>query len=115
MVQVDAVLEDVQDGDHVLGDAGVQQRQDPAVGAQLGDLSHDELVDVRGQLGGMRSKCAGNLRDVLGDGRSCLVHSRMVRRLLCRVTGRGWTVERPCGGDDAPIAGPGKAEWFGWD
>jgi hypothetical protein len=24
MVQLDAVLEDVQDGDHVLGDAGVQ-------------------------------------------------------------------------------------------
>jgi len=47
-VQVDAVLEDVEHGGDVLSDAGLQQCEDSAVGAQLGDLPHDELVDVRG-------------------------------------------------------------------
>jgi hypothetical protein len=47
VVQVDAVLEDVEHGSHVLRHAGFQQGQDPVVGAQLGDFPDDEGVDVR--------------------------------------------------------------------
>jgi hypothetical protein len=55
------VLEDVQHRGHVLGDAGLQQREDPAVGAQLGDLPDDGRVDVRGQLGAVGSQRAGDV------------------------------------------------------
>jgi hypothetical protein len=78
-VQVDAVLEDVQHGGHVLGDAGLQQRQDPAVGLQLGDVPHDQLVDVRRQLGGAGGKRPGDVGGVLGNGGTCSLHRRMVR------------------------------------
>src|SRR6266702_589235 len=67
-VQVDAVLEDVQHGGHVLPDAGFQQREDPPVGAQLGDLPHDQVVDIGGQLTGARGKCTGDLRGALCNG-----------------------------------------------
>jgi hypothetical protein len=81
IVQVDAVLEDVQHGGHVLGHTCFQQRQDPVVAAQLGDVPHDELVDVHRQLGGVGGKRAGDLGGVLGDGRTCSLHGRIVRRL----------------------------------
>src|SRR5215831_9628874 len=47
VLQVDAVLEDVQHGGYVLADAGLKQLQDPPVAAQLRDLFHDQPVDVR--------------------------------------------------------------------
>jgi hypothetical protein len=81
IVQVDAVLVDVQHGGHVLGHTCFQQRQDPVVAAQLGDVPHDELVDVHRQLGGVGGKRAGDLGGVLGDGRTCSLHGRIVRRL----------------------------------
>jgi hypothetical protein len=91
IVQVDAVLEDVQHGGHVLGHTCFQQRQDPVVAAQLGDVPHDELVDVHRQLGGVGGKRAGDVGGVLGDGGTCSLHRRMVRRLL-------WMLPRPTAG-----------------
>jgi hypothetical protein len=47
VLQVDAVLDDVQHGGYVLADAGLKQLQDPLIAAQLRDLFHDQPVDVR--------------------------------------------------------------------
>jgi hypothetical protein len=67
IIRVDAVLEDMQRGGDILGDAGLQQCEDSAVAAQLGDLPHDELVDVRRQLGGAGGKRRGDVCGVLGN------------------------------------------------
>jgi hypothetical protein len=82
VVQVDAALEDVEHGGHVLGDAGFQQGEDPAVGAQLGDFPDDEGVDVRRHLGAVGGKRAGDVGGALGNGWTCLIHGGIVRRLL---------------------------------
>jgi hypothetical protein len=95
----EVVLEDVQDGGHVLADAGLQQVQDQTVGAQLGDLAHEELIDVGRQLGGVGGKRPGDLGGALDNGRACSVHGRIVRptgadstprRTVVRCKGRPW-------------------------
>src|SRR6266536_2428165 len=89
MVDVDAVLKDVQQRGHVLPDTGFQQREDPAIGTQLRDLPHDQVVNVRGQLCGAEGKRAGDVGGALCHGWTRSVHRRIVRRRLqsCPVTG----------------------------
>ena len=71
---VDAVLEDVQRRRHVLSDAGFEQRHDPEVGPQLGNLPRDQVVDLRGQFSGAGDERAGDVRGALCNGWTCSVH-----------------------------------------
>ena len=54
--------------------------QDPLIVAQLRDIPHDQLVDVRGDLPGARNKRFRDLRDAVRDGLTRPVHRRIVRR-----------------------------------
>jgi hypothetical protein len=46
VLEVEAVLYDVQRGGHVFPNAGFEQRQDPPIALQLRDFPHDQLVNV---------------------------------------------------------------------
>ena len=61
VLHVDAVLKDVQHSGHVLPDTGIQQREDPAIGTQLRDFPHDQVVNVGGQFSGAGGKRAGDI------------------------------------------------------
>ena len=77
-LDVDAVLQDVQHGGDVLTDAGVEQGQALTIGAQLGDLPDDQVVDVGGQLGATWREGAGDVRYLFRDRWTHQVHPRMV-------------------------------------
>jgi len=84
LLQVDAVLEDMQQGGNIFADAGLQQRQHPLIVAQLGNVLHDELVDLRGYLIGAGGKRAGDVFGALRNGHASPVHRRVVRGWLCK-------------------------------
>ena len=61
VLQVDAVLHDMQQGGHVFPDAGLQQGQDPPVAAQLRDFPHDQAINVRREFGGAGGERTGDV------------------------------------------------------
>jgi hypothetical protein len=52
VLQLDAVLNNVQDGSHVFPDTGFQQRKDALIAPQLRDLPDDQTIDIGGHLRG---------------------------------------------------------------
>jgi hypothetical protein len=56
VLQLDAVLDDMQDGSHVFPDAGFQQREDPLITVQLRDLPDDQVIYIGGHLRGTGRK-----------------------------------------------------------
>jgi hypothetical protein len=61
VLQVDAVLHNVQRGGHVFLNAGFEQRQDPPVVPQLRDFPHDQLVNVGRYLSGAEGERTGDV------------------------------------------------------
>ena len=69
VLQVDAVLHNVQRGGHVFPNAGFEQRQDPPIAPQLRDFPHDQLVNVGRYFSRPGGERTGDVCGALGNGR----------------------------------------------
>jgi hypothetical protein len=68
VLQLDAVLDDVQEGGHVFPDAGFQQHKDPFIATKLRDLPDDQVINVGGHLRGAGRERTGDV--------GCALHHR---------------------------------------